>query len=97
MADIRFDGKVAVVTGAGQGIGKGIALRLAQEGAKVVIAEYNRETAGSAADEIKEATSQPIKRVGLVRLMNIPVRIPPLFCILSVIIFVASKESILNG
>jgi NAD(P)-dependent dehydrogenase (short-subunit alcohol dehydrogenase family) len=56
--DQRLGGKVAVVTGAGQGIGKGIALRLAQEGAEVVIAEYNRVTASSAADEIKEATSQ---------------------------------------
>jgi NAD(P)-dependent dehydrogenase (short-subunit alcohol dehydrogenase family) len=54
----RLVGKVAVVTGAGQGVGKGIAFRLAQEGAEVVIAEYNRETAGRAADEIMEATRQ---------------------------------------
>ena len=53
-----LNGKVAVVTGAGQGIGKGIALRLAQEGAGVVIAEYNRETASSAAREIEESTGQ---------------------------------------
>ena len=33
----RFDGKVALVTGAGRGIGRGIALRLASEGADVVI------------------------------------------------------------
>ena len=35
----RLLNKVAIVTGAGQGIGKGIALRLAREGASVVIAE----------------------------------------------------------
>ncbi len=49
----RFKGKVAVVTGAGQGIGQGIALRLAQEGAAVVIAEYNPETAQATAKEIE--------------------------------------------
>ena len=41
----RLSGKVAIVTGSGQGIGKGIALRLAQEGAEVVVADYNPETA----------------------------------------------------
>lgn len=49
----RLAGKVAIVTGAGQGIGLGIALRLAREGADVVIAEYNPETAGIAAKEIE--------------------------------------------
>jgi NAD(P)-dependent dehydrogenase (short-subunit alcohol dehydrogenase family) len=48
----RLTGKVAIVTGAGQGIGRGIALRLAREGADAVIAEYNPETANSAAQEI---------------------------------------------
>jgi NAD(P)-dependent dehydrogenase (short-subunit alcohol dehydrogenase family) len=43
---------VAIVTGAGQGIGKGIALRLAREGAHVVVAEYNPQTAAATAQEI---------------------------------------------
>ena len=42
-----------MVTGSGQGIGRGIALRLAREGADVVVAEYNRETAKSTAAEIE--------------------------------------------
>lgn len=50
----RLQGKVAIITGAGQGIGKGIAKRLAREGASVVIAEYNPETAFGAAQEIEE-------------------------------------------
>ena len=35
----RFDGKVAVVTGSGGGIGEGYAKRLASEGASVVVAD----------------------------------------------------------
>ena len=39
----RFEGKVAIVTGAGQGIGEEYARRLAAEGAAVVVAELNAE------------------------------------------------------
>ena len=52
----RFAGKIAIVTGAGQGIGKGIATRLAREGAAVVIADYNAEAATATAQEIATAT-----------------------------------------
>ncbi len=52
----RLLGKVAIVTGAGQGIGKGVAARLAREGASVVIADYNAETASAAAQEIAQST-----------------------------------------
>jgi NAD(P)-dependent dehydrogenase (short-subunit alcohol dehydrogenase family) len=45
--------KIAIVTGAGQGIGKGVALRLARAGAHVVIAEYNPETAEAASAEVR--------------------------------------------
>jgi meso-butanediol dehydrogenase/(S,S)-butanediol dehydrogenase/diacetyl reductase len=54
----RFIGKIAIVTGSGQGIGQGIALRLAREGAAVVVAEYNPATAATTAAEI-EALGQP--------------------------------------
>ncbi len=47
-----LEDKVAIVTGAGQGIGKATALRLAGEGASVVIAEYDPQTAQIAAEEI---------------------------------------------
>ena len=40
-----LQGKVAIVTGAGQGVGQGIANVLAREGAKVVIADLNGEKA----------------------------------------------------
>ncbi len=51
----RFAGKIAIVTGAGQGIGKGVAKRLAAEGAQVIIAEYNADTAATAVLEIETA------------------------------------------
>ena len=47
----RHAGKIAIVTGAGQGIGRGVALRLAAEGANVVIAEYNGDNAEAVAAE----------------------------------------------
>jgi NAD(P)-dependent dehydrogenase (short-subunit alcohol dehydrogenase family) len=49
----RLDGKLAIVTGAGQGIGKAVALRLAHEGADVVIADINTHNAEQTAEEIR--------------------------------------------
>jgi sorbitol-6-phosphate 2-dehydrogenase len=48
----RLSGRVALVTGAGQGIGRGIALSLARAGADVAINDVNPETAQSTAQEI---------------------------------------------
>ncbi len=51
--ELRLSDKVAIVTGAGQGIGKAVALRLAREGADVVVAEINPETADQTAQELR--------------------------------------------
>jgi NAD(P)-dependent dehydrogenase (short-subunit alcohol dehydrogenase family) len=50
---MRFEGKVAVVTGAGTGIGKATALAFAREGASVVIADIDLESAEAVAEEVK--------------------------------------------
>ena len=52
--------KVALVTGAGQGIGKAIALRLVKDGFAVVIADYNDATAQAVADEINRGGGQAL-------------------------------------
>jgi len=49
----RLSGKIAIVTGSAQGIGKAVALRLAQEGADVVVADINLEKAQQTAQEIR--------------------------------------------
>ncbi len=51
---MRFNNKNIIVTGAGTGIGKGIAHRFAAEGGNVVIADLNRENGERAVREIKE-------------------------------------------
>jgi NAD(P)-dependent dehydrogenase (short-subunit alcohol dehydrogenase family) len=50
----RLDGRAAIVTGGGQGIGRGVARALAREGAAVTIAEINPETGQAVAKEVKE-------------------------------------------
>ncbi|HJU29151.1 MAG TPA: 3-oxoacyl-ACP reductase family protein, partial [Candidatus Binataceae bacterium] len=54
----RLGGKVALVTGAAQGIGRAIASRLAQEGAKVALADIQEDVAAKAASELKSAGLQ---------------------------------------
>lgn len=51
---MKLEGKVAIVTAAGRGIGRGIALCLAAEGASIVVNSYAKETTASTVDEISK-------------------------------------------
>ena len=55
----RFEGQVVVVTGASRGIGEGIALRFAQEGASLVLAA-NEDAVDEAAERIRSATDAKV-------------------------------------
>jgi NAD(P)-dependent dehydrogenase (short-subunit alcohol dehydrogenase family) len=71
----RLESRVAIITGAGQGIGRGIALVFAREGARVVIAELREHRAQRVADEIVAgggnalAVATDVSREGDVRAM----------------------------
>ncbi|MEJ7631846.1 MAG: glucose 1-dehydrogenase [Rubrobacteraceae bacterium] len=52
----RLGGKRAIVTGAGSGIGRAIAIRLASEGARVILADLDEEAAEEVAEEIDGET-----------------------------------------
>jgi acetoin reductase-like protein len=64
------DSRVALVTGAGQGIGRGIALRLAREGFDVAVLDVNAETAGAVAGEVEVAGRRALRLV--VDLLQVP-------------------------
>ncbi|MGB9876753.1 MAG: 3-oxoacyl-[acyl-carrier-protein] reductase [bacterium] len=53
----RFEGRVAIITGAGRGIGKAIAERFASEGADVVICDIDKEAIAKVAEEIRDKYS----------------------------------------
>jgi 3-oxoacyl-[acyl-carrier protein] reductase len=58
---MKLEGKVAIVTGAGQGIGKAYATRFADEGARVAIADINEENAQLVAKEIGDDKAFAVK------------------------------------
>lgn len=61
---MRLKDKVAIVTAAGRGIGRGIALCLAEEGANVVVNSYQEETTKSTVDAVKKIGRKSLGVVG---------------------------------
>lgn len=59
---MRLQGKVAVVTGAGSGMGRAIARRLAEEGAIIVVADINEASMNTT---VKELTDRGAKAIGV--------------------------------
>ena len=60
---MSIEGKVALITGAGQGIGRAIALRLASDGADISLVDVNADRVGAVADEVRAAGSKAISLV----------------------------------
>lgn len=60
----QFEGKTALVTGGGSGIGKGVALALAAEGASVVVNDLGHESAQATVDEIVSAGGKATVSIG---------------------------------
>lgn len=62
----KLEGKVALVSGSGRGIGRAIALKLAAEGARVVVNDLDREPAEETVELLKETGSNAVACIGSV-------------------------------
>lgn len=70
----KLQDKVALVTGSGRGIGRCIALKMASEGARVVVNDLDREPAEAVVAEIREAGGEAVACVGSVTDVDFPER-----------------------
>lgn len=61
---MKLEGKVALVSAAGRGIGKGIAIALAKEGARVVVNSYSPQTTADTVNEIEKLGGEVVSMAG---------------------------------
>jgi len=72
-----LEGKVAIVTGSGRGIGRAVAILFAQHGASVVVNDLDGEVAEGVVNEIKSAGGNAAACVGSVTAPGFPERHQP--------------------
>ena len=68
----KLDGKVAIVSGSGRGIGRAIAMKLASEGAKVVVNDLDAAPAEQTVADIRAAGGQAMACAGSVTVLKPP-------------------------
>ncbi|OIO46506.1 MAG: short-chain dehydrogenase, partial [Parcubacteria group bacterium CG1_02_40_25] len=57
---MRLQNKIAIITGAGSGIGRGIALAFVKEGAKVVVADWSEEGGKEAVEQVRKINGEAV-------------------------------------
>ena len=57
---MRLSGKVSIITGAGQGIGRATAIKFAKEGAKVAVCDINMDSVAQAVELVEAAGGEAI-------------------------------------
>jgi NAD(P)-dependent dehydrogenase (short-subunit alcohol dehydrogenase family) len=68
---MRLENKIAIVTGAGRGIGEGIALRFAEEGARLIINDVNEADANRTVETVQNKGGQAVAVIGSVALRQV--------------------------
>jgi NAD(P)-dependent dehydrogenase (short-subunit alcohol dehydrogenase family) len=87
-----LSGRVAIVTGGGQGVGRGIALALASEGVSVIVAARTRSTIDATADEVR-ARGAPARAI----VCDVSVRSQVESCVAETLAEFGAVDILVNG